>query len=54
LSGAKTLIDDELKHRLTEFSMHAFDHIEGKKMSVGRFLGKEEACKHIMECKDKT
>jgi len=54
LSGEKAVIDDDLKYRLTEFAMHAFDHIEGKKMSVGRFLGKEEARKHIMECLDKT
>ena len=54
LSGEKTVIDDDLKHRLTEFAMHAFNHIEGKKMSVGRFLGKEEAREHIMECLDKT
>ncbi len=50
----KSVIDDNLKSRLTEFSMHAFDHFEGKKMSVGRFSGKEEARKHIMECLDKT
>ena len=54
LSGEKAVIDDELKHSLTEFAMHAFDHIEGRKMSVGRFLGKKEAHKHIIECLDKA
>ena len=50
----KSVIDDNLKSRLTKFAMHAFVHIEGKKMSVGRFSGKEEARKHIMECMDKN
>ena len=54
LSGEKIVIDDKLKQILTDFAMHAFDHIEGRKMSVGRFLGKEKASEHIMECLDKT
>ena len=48
----KRVINDEFKSRLTDFVMHAFDHFEGKKMSVGRFLGKEEARRHIEDCLD--
>jgi inorganic pyrophosphatase len=53
-ADGEKFLNDELKARLTEFAMHAFDHIEGKKMSVGRFLGKEEAARHILECLDST
>ena len=32
---------------LSEFVSHVFDHIEGKKIRVGRFLGAEEAQPYI-------
>lgn len=44
-------ITDEIKERLKEFAEHVFDHIEGKKMQIGNFYGKEAAEKHIEKCR---
>jgi inorganic pyrophosphatase len=54
IEDEKNIVDDKLKSRLTDFTMHAFDHIKGKKMTVGRFLGKEDAISHIQECLDSS
>ena len=45
-------IDEEVRNILTEFVIHVFSHIEGKEISVGRFMGKEEAITHIEKCSD--
>ena len=44
-------ITDEIKEKLKEFAEHVFDRIEGKKMQIGNFYGKEAAAKHIEKCR---
>lgn len=36
-------ITEAIKLQLKDFCEHVFDHIEGKKIEVGRFLGKDDA-----------
>lgn len=45
-------ITDKTKNILSEFVLHVFDHIEGKRNEVGEFLGKKEAQELIEQCKD--
>jgi len=52
LAGEDAQIDDEIKVELTEFAAHVFDHIKGKEIIVGRFLGKKEAVAYIKRCTD--
>lgn len=52
LTGEDTKINDEVKKDLTKFVSHVFDHLEGKIIKVGRFLGKEEAMECIRKCLD--
>lgn len=44
-------ITDDIKEKLKEFAEHVFDHLEGKKMRIGNFYGKEAAEKHIEKCR---
>jgi inorganic pyrophosphatase len=37
-----------IEKRLAEFVMHVFDHLDGKRIQVGRFLGKEAALAHLV------
>jgi hypothetical protein len=39
---------------MREFVLHIFDHIPGKKTTVGDFLEKEAAIQYINKCKDKS
>ena len=48
--GDEAVIDDEIKSKLTEFVSHVFDHLVGKVVKVGQFLGKDEAVKYINKC----
>lgn len=50
LSEEDAEVDDKDIEELTEFISHVFDHRAGKVVKVGRFLGKEEAEKYIMQC----
>ncbi len=45
-------VTDEIKSTLTEFVSHVFDHIEGKVVKVGTFLGKEAAEQEIKKTQD--
>lgn len=38
-------IDEGAENILKEFTLHVFDHLPGKNMHVGRFMGKDEALK---------
>jgi len=38
----------EIQTLLTDFVLNVFSHVPGKEISVGRFLGAEEARAHIM------
>ncbi len=50
LLGDEVTINKEIKSKLTEFVSHVFDHLVGKVVKVGRFLGKEEAMKCVSKC----
>ncbi len=52
LKGEQVEIDNIIEEKLTDFVSHVFDHIEGKKIRVGKFLDKEEAIKHIQLGRD--
>lgn len=47
LPGEFIPFDGQVMATFQEFITHVFDHIPGKKISVGRFLGKEIAETHI-------
>lgn len=53
LKGESVEVSDEVKEKLTDFVSHIFDHIEGKVVQVGRFLGREEAKNLINQSLDK-
>jgi inorganic pyrophosphatase len=52
LPGEAIEITDDIKKKLKDFGEHVFDHLEGKKMQIGNFYGKEAAEKHIEKCKE--
>jgi len=52
LVGEQAEVTEEVKNKLTEFVSHVFDHLEGKVVNVGAFLGKEAAEKVIIETED--
>jgi inorganic pyrophosphatase len=54
LIGEAAVIDEVFKASMREFVLHIFDHIPGKKTTVGEFWGKEEAIRYINTCKDKS
>jgi inorganic pyrophosphatase len=47
LKSEDVAIDREVQAMLTEFVCHVFDHVEGKQIRVGRFLGPREAMAHL-------
>lgn len=51
LPGELAQITEEIKRKLKEFAEHVFDHLEGKKMRIGNFYGKEAAEKHVEKCR---
>jgi inorganic pyrophosphatase len=53
LLGETAVIDDAFKASMREFVLHIFDHIPGKRTTVGNFLDKEAAIRYINKCKDK-
>lgn len=52
LVGETACIDEALKSALRDFILHIFDHLPGKKITLGQFLGKEAAIRYIQECGD--
>jgi inorganic pyrophosphatase len=52
LTDEQVEITDVIKSKLTEFVSHVFDHIEGKVVEAGSFLGKEAAEQEIKKTKD--
>ncbi len=52
--GGTVKIDEVFERNLREFVLHIFDHVPGKKITVGRLLGAEEAMKQIQRCLDKA
>jgi inorganic pyrophosphatase len=45
------VVDAELQSRLTLFVTHVFDHVPGREVRVGRFLGESEAWQLIEACR---
>ena len=52
LKGESAEINNSVKEKLINFASHVFDHIEGKVVKVGKFLGKEEALKEVKSSLD--
>jgi len=50
--GETTTVDNEVKDKITDFIKHVFDHLPNKTMTIGSFLGKEEALKMIKQFQD--
>ena len=51
LPGESVVVDAALQHRLTEFVRHVFDHLPGRDVRAGRFLGEPDAVQRIAECR---
>jgi len=45
-------IDESVEATFREFISHVFDHVPGKRILVGRLLGKDAAERHIRACQD--
>ncbi len=43
LPGEEMVVDDQLRSKLGDFVHHVFDHVEGKRIQAGRFLGRSDA-----------
>lgn len=52
--GGQRRVENVVEQTLTEFVSHVFDHIPGKKISVGNFLGSDAAHKYISSHQDKA
>jgi inorganic pyrophosphatase len=50
--GEKWKLDEHTKQRLADFVSHVFDHVSGKSMIVGRFLGPKSASVYLAQRKD--
>lgn len=45
--GEDATVSESVREELSEFVGHVFDHIGGKQIRVGRFLGRAEADAHL-------
>jgi hypothetical protein len=54
LEGEAPSASREVRTRLTQFVRHVFDHVAGKQISVGRFLGPDEAEAHVLAHLDRS
>ncbi len=46
------VVTEIVKNKLTNFVLHAFDHVRLNKIRVGAFLDREQAIKHLEPCWD--
>ena len=53
LIGESRTVNPETEAVLAAFSLNVFAHVDGKRMQVGRFLGRAEAEAHIAARRDK-
>lgn len=51
-SGEPFELTDNIKQRLSDFVNHVFDHLSGKVVTVGKFLGKDSALAEIEKSLD--
>ena len=54
LPGEAVEVDSDVQAALTDFVEHVFEHIAGKEMRPGRFLGREAAEAHVRAHRDET
>lgn len=52
LPGENLVADAGICSTLADFVAHVFDHVRGKQINVGRFLGKEDAKAYMLTCLD--
>jgi inorganic pyrophosphatase len=52
LHGEDPELTSEVELTLTEFVRHVFDHIPGKSIQIGVFLGKWAAVEHVSKYRD--
>lgn len=52
LPNETTELTCQIKQKLTDFVRHVFDHIPGKKIQAGEFLGADAASQHIEQYQD--
>lgn len=45
-------LTDDVRETLRDFVSHVFEHVPGKRMHVGRFMGVEAALEAIARCQD--
>jgi inorganic pyrophosphatase len=53
LPGESTVVTEAIERALAAFVAHVFDHIEGKQIGVGQFLGPNDAEVHIANRTDR-
>ena len=51
--GEDFVLDERRKATLIDFVRHVFDHIEGKQIRVGRFLGQQAAIAWMVAHQDR-
>lgn len=49
MPGEVVTVDKDVQTRMSDFVQHVFDHLPGKTVQVGKFLGKDEAAELISE-----
>jgi inorganic pyrophosphatase len=52
IQGEDARLDDAVKALLTKFVNHVFDHVEGKNIQVGNFLGRRVALDYVSRRQD--
>lgn len=52
LHGEDPKLTSEVELKLTEFVRHVFDHIPGKNIQTGVFLGQSAAIEHVSQYQD--
>jgi inorganic pyrophosphatase len=53
LAGESRTVGADTQRILAAFSLNVFAHVDGKRMRVGRFLGRAEAEAHITAHRDR-
>ena len=54
IHGEKALVNKTVESTLTEFVARVFEHIPGKKITVGNFLDRDAALEYISSHQDNT
>ncbi len=54
VQGENLEVDHGTRTKLTNFVGHVFDHVRGKQIWVGKFLGVQEAEAQVLRCRDRV